>query len=122
MKTCITCKIEKPEKGFSTDARKSTGLNTQCRQCQYDAKKKTRDLNKTKAVEYKGGKCNRCSLIFECLDVYDFHHRDPNEKEGSPSRLMYSNWEKLSKEIDKCDLLCSNCHKITHWELRNGKE
>jgi len=121
LKTCTTCKTAKPEEGFAVDKRRPSGRNSQCRQCQYDAKKNIRDINKAKAVAYKGGKCNRCGLLFECLDVYDFHHRDPNEKEEKPNQLMYSSWEKIVKEIDKCDLLCSNCHKLTHWELRNGK-
>jgi len=75
--------------------------------------------NKAKAIEHLGGKCKRCNIKSEYHDIYDFHHRDPNEKEAEPSKLMYGNWNNIIKEIDKCDLLCSNCHKITHWELRN---
>ena len=119
MKTCTTCKLEKPLDGFSNDARRPDGKNPQCRQCQYDAKKKVQNANKAKAIEHLGGKCKRCNIKSEYHDIYDFHHRDPNEKEAEPSKLMYGNWNNIIKEIDKCDLLCSNCHKITHWELRN---
>ena len=122
MKTCTTCKAAKSLESFNNDARRPSGKNPQCKQCQYDAKKKVRDANKAKAIEYLGGACNRCGIQSEYHDIYDFHHRDPSEKEAKPNHLMYSGWGNIVKEIDKCDLLCSNCHKITHWELRNGKE
>ena len=122
MKTCTTCKTAKPFEGFAVDKRRQDGRNPQCRQCQYDVKKIKRANNKAKAVKYCGGKCKRCSIISECLDIYDFHHRDPTEKEFSMNYLVNTDWDTMVKELDKCDLLCSNCHKITHWELRNAKE
>jgi predicted HNH restriction endonuclease len=119
MKTCTTCKTAKPLTGFAVDKRRQDGKNPQCRQCQYDAKKIKRDANKAKAIEYLGGKCKRCGVESQYHDIYDFHHTNPIEKEAEPSGLMYSSWNNIIKELDKCDLLCSNCHKITHWELRN---
>ena len=119
MKICTTCKIAKPNEGFAIDKRRQTGRNPQCRRCQLDAKKLKRANNKAKAVEYSGGKCKRCGIISKCLDIYDFHHRNPLEKESSLNRLVNTDWESIIKELDKCYLLCSNCHKITHWELRN---
>lgn len=121
MKTCTTCKTAKSLDSFNNDARRSSGKNPQCRQCQNDAKKKKRATNKLKAVNYLGGKCKRCDIKSNCLDIYDFHHRDPNQKEESLNRLVNTDWDAIVKELEKCDLLCSNCHKITHWELRNGK-
>jgi len=121
-KVCSLCKEDKAASLYANDTRHSDGLSSQCRRCQLDAKKVKRIQNKYKAVEYKGGCCNRCGQMFECLDVYDFHHRNPSEKEQSLNNLVNSNWNNIVKELDKCDLLCSNCHKITHWELRNIKE
>jgi DNA repair exonuclease SbcCD ATPase subunit len=69
--------------------------------------------NKRKAVEYLGGKCSACSGEFHPA-VYDFHHTDPNVKESSVSRLLNSGWEIIKAEIDKCELLCANCHRIQH--------
>jgi transposase len=74
-------------------------------------------MNKRKAFDYKGGKCQRCSLISNCLDIYDFHHKDSNKKEFNPSHLMNNSWETLAKELDKCDLLCSNCHVLEHTDI-----
>lgn len=44
-----------------------------------------------------------------CLD---FHHRDPEHKIDNVSHLAYSaTWDKVLAEIEKCDVLCSNCHR-----------
>lgn len=48
----------------------------------------------------------------------EFHHTNPNEKEVDPSKMYYESWEKAQIEIDKCDLLCSNCHMEIHADLR----
>lgn len=72
--------------------------------------------NKAKAIEYLGGACQKCGGIFH-MSVYDFHHRDPSEKEFEPCRLKFYSWGKLKIELDKCDLLCSNCHREIHYKL-----
>jgi len=122
MKICSKCKQLKSLDLFGSDKRHPDQKQSWCRPCGYSSKKEKRLANKQKAVLYKGGCCSRCKMVFDCLDVYDFHHRDPKHKEDSLNRLMNSNWDKITPELDKCDLLCSNCHKTTHWELRNIKE
>ena len=119
MKVCSKCNQLKELDLFSDDRRHYDSKQSWCRPCGYSAKKVKRLANKEKAVEYKGGCCNRCKAVFECLDVYDFHHLNPKYKENSLNILMNSTWDKIIIELDKCVLLCSNCHKITHWELRN---
>ena len=48
----------------------------------------------------------------------DYHHRDPTKKEFELSRKMKrGSFESIKKEIDKCDLVCSNCHRNIHYEL-----
>lgn len=69
--------------------------------------------NKLKAILYKGGKCTDCGGVF-IPEVFDFHHLNPSEKELKPSWLRYYTWEKAAKELDKCILLCANCHRIRH--------
>ena len=67
------------------------------------------------AVEYLGGKCNKCGW-FGDLSGFDFHHRDPNQKDFNPSALELANksWELVKKELDKCELLCALCHRLEH--------
>lgn len=69
---------------------------------------------KQKAVDYLGGKCQRCGYD-RCLDALEFHHKDPSEKEFSPAYvIMRRKWDIAKKELDKCELLCSNCHREEH--------
>lgn len=77
--------------------------------------KQIRQANKKKAVEYLGGSCKHCGLKTDKYSVYDFHHLDPSEKEHGIGKLVAS-WKKLVIELDKCILLCANCHRIVHHE------
>lgn len=119
MKTCTKCKQLKSLADFGDDKRHPDLKQSWCRLCGYTAKKIKRTNNKRKAVDYLGGKCQMCGITSECLDIFDFHHRDPEEKEYSLNLLVNKTWDHMKPELDKCDLLCSNCHKITHWKLRN---
>jgi hypothetical protein len=67
---------------------------------------------KKKCVEYAGGSCRFCGYA-RCLRALHFHHVDPKEKEFTVSRT-YKSWEKMRQEIDKCILVCSNCHAEIH--------
>jgi hypothetical protein len=74
-------------------------------------------------LEQKKGKfCMRCGIAD--YRVLDFHHRDPSEKEIDLSKAVANNWgeQRILQEIAKCDVLCANCHRILHWEERNGTE
>lgn len=64
------------------------------------------------AVEYKGGKCSLCGYD-KSYAALQFHHRNPKEKSFSISNPKTRSWEKIKIELDKCDILCSNCHAET---------
>lgn len=53
-----------------------------------------------------------------CPRALDFHHRDPQEKDFEIAKArdysLKKDGEKLKRELDKCDLLCSNCHRELH--------
>lgn len=70
---------------------------------------------KTKAILYLGGKCIKCDYA-KSMNALEFHHRNPNEKEFSLSKALTGKWkwERLKAELDKCDLLCANCHREVH--------
>ena len=66
------------------------------------------------AVEYKGGKCVKCNYD-KCIDALEFHHLNPDEKDFSISHKGYTmSLEKVQKELDKCILVCANCHREIH--------
>jgi len=79
--------------------------------------KRRHDLKKL-SIEYKGGKCNKCGYD-RCIDALHFHHLDPSKKEfGLSKRGLTRSWEKIKIELDKCIILCGNCHAETHFELK----
>ena len=67
---------------------------------------------KRKLIEYKGGKCEVCGYD-KCVSALSFHHKDPKEKDFNISAKSYS-YERLKKEVDKCILVCANCHTEIH--------
>lgn len=72
---------------------------------------------KQKAVDYKGGKCERCNYN-KCIAALEFHHTDPEKKDFSISSGGHTRaWDKVKEELDKCILVCSNCHKEIHYEM-----
>lgn len=74
---------------------------------------------KQRYVEYKGGKCELCGYS-KSLAALEFHHRDPNQKDFRVSGKNVS-WEKVKAELDKCQLLCANCHREEHERLMDEK-
>lgn len=73
---------------------------------------------KKQMVDYKGGKCHFCgySTYFGALD---FHHIDPSTRSfGLSMDELYKSWAAIIKELDKCVLVCSNCHREIHGGLK----
>ena len=68
---------------------------------------------KLKSIKYKGGKCLKCGYN-KCSRSLDFHHLDPLKKDFNISDGKTHNFEKLKPELDKCILICSNCHGELH--------
>ncbi len=67
---------------------------------------------KLKAVEYKGGKCVRCGFSSH-IAALEFHH--PNDdKKFNLGEVKNKKWKSIVEELDKCELICSNCHRIEH--------
>lgn len=87
-----------------------------CLKCQTERTQRRRDNVKIKAVEYKGGKCSICGYD-KCIGALEFHHLDPNEKDFGISSKGYTRaWEKVKEELDKCIIVCANCHREIHSE------
>lgn len=75
-------------------------------------RKSYRKRIKEKAVLYKGGKCFICGYD-KCNQAMDFHHLNPKEKEFTISGGTRS-FKNIKIEIDKCILVCRNCHSEIH--------
>lgn len=75
--------------------------------------RESKRLRKLEAIDYLGGRCSYCNNTFHPA-VYEFHHRNPEEKDRDPSKMLQLSWERLKAELDKCDLVCANCHRLHH--------
>ena len=67
-------------------------------------------------LEYKDGKCSKCGYN-KCSRALEFHHTDPNIKDFGISKILTRSIASLKEEVDKCILLCSNCHAEEHQRL-----
>lgn len=78
----------------------------------YRYQKKRRKALKGELVAARGGRCFDCGHA-GILASLDFHHRDPAEKEFAISHFGGA-YRRLVAEVEKCDLVCANCHRIRH--------
>lgn len=79
----------------------------------YESVRSYRQRNKIKAIDYKGGKCEICGYDKSNWSL-EFHHTDPNNKDFNISSKSHFNWDKIKIELDKCILVCKNCHGEIH--------
>ena len=78
------------------------------------ATSKRRNRLKKQMVQYKGGCCQVCGYSM-CLNALDFHHIDPSIKSFNLSKdKLYRSWKLILKELDKCVMVCANCHREIH--------
>lgn len=85
-----------------------------CCACTVEYSYKYMKNSKKRAVDYKGGKCEICGYSTS-ICALTFHHINPLFKEFNLSGTGLSkSWENLKPELDKCKLLCSNCHFELH--------
>jgi 5-methylcytosine-specific restriction endonuclease McrA len=79
---------------------------------------------KRRCLSYLGNKCSHCGR--NDIDVLTFHHKDPKTKSFNVSEWISGikriTFEEVKKELDKCEILCLNCHKRVHTNHRELKE
>lgn len=116
-KQCLTCKIIKPLNEFS---KRNNGMNLtgNCKACLHSYNLNRQKLFKMKCVEYKGGKCEICGYN-SSLEALEFHHTDKSDKNFSISKKKSCSLKTVKEELDKCKLICSNCHREEHFKNRS---
>lgn len=79
----------------------------------YAAVKRFRHNQKQKAVLLMGGSCKLCGYNKINRNLV-FHHLDPKQKDYAMRDLQNKSWKLVVKELQKCVLLCHNCHGEVH--------
>ncbi|MBW4507066.1 MAG: HNH endonuclease [Scytonematopsis contorta HA4267-MV1] len=115
-KTCPKCKRQLMPEAFYL-RRDGKDLSTYCKECGNRQTVERMRLFKEKSVAYKGGKCSKCGYN-RCIDALEFHHINPEEKDLSLSAGKSYSFERVKAELDKCILLCANCHREVHMSMR----
>lgn len=112
-KKCPKCNTKKPLNEFY-DKRGKIGGSGYCKICTNNETYK-RSINlKQKCVEYKGGCCEICGYN-KSNSALQFHHLKPNEKKFNISEYRTRAFsDEIKKELDKCMLVCANCHFEIH--------
>lgn len=109
---CRKCGVEGKENFYASSSK------LMCKSCWGHRTYKYKKDILHELKEKRGGKCERCGYD-KCYAALVWHHRDPSEKDPAYSRQMARS--KLEAEIEKCDLLCSNCHTEVHIERGDYK-
>ena len=73
---------------------------------------------KRRAMEEMGGECSGCGRTVLASQA-EFHHRDPATKHfGISAKGVIRGWPEIAAELEKCVLLCANCHREVHAGVR----
>ena len=116
-KICKICKEERLKTEFSIMRRKNRPVSehSYCKKCLYKDTLKRRRNFKSQCLEYKGSECSICGYN-KCEAALDFHHLDSTQKDFTISKARVCSFnEKVKLELDKCILLCANCHRELHF-------
>ena len=115
-KTCTQCGRMLPISEYYSNGNRKSSC---CKSCHSANIKKTYD-EKVDAVNiYKAQRgCAKCGE--RRFYLLEFHHKNPDEKEFGISKKIRSKFEDLLPEIEKCDVLCANCHREFHYLYTQG--
>lgn len=131
-KICSNCNIELNVDQFHKAKHHSDGLQSRCKQCQKEYHRQHYLNNKQKYVKKASVATNKKREFWklfktklQCIRCgenhpacLDFHHRDASKKRFNVSYAMIRmNLKEVELEIEKCDVLCSNCHRKEHYNL-----
>ena len=136
-KICTKCKRELPWDNFRWKNKSENKKHSQCKDCEKQADKEyylkngerrqaVRDranvqkINNLKLVEkVKSQGCAKCGE--KRIHVLDLHHIDPDGKVSEIAHMVKSSsFESLQQEINKCIVLCANCHRDFHFLEKNN--
>jgi hypothetical protein len=121
MMVCRYCSVAQPDKCFEVCrvVNGKTYRRRKCQRCKQAAQRMRRARIKRWVDEYKKAqRCARCG--FADYRALQFHHRDRGEKEVAVAEMARAglSLDSIKREIEKCEVLCANCHCIAHYDER----
>lgn len=122
MKQCNCCFAEKPLSEFYTNGKQPNGrqkYKPSCMICEEDSRRSFVEEKRRILSDLFGDSCTICGYD-KCDSALEFHHVDPSVKEYTPAKLInnFSSIDRMLKEVVKCMLVCSNCHREIHHNMR----
>jgi len=85
-----------------------------CKQCMCRQVIERQHKFKRAALTYLGGVCSVCGY-YKCSAALEFHHPNPADKTDNINKLIRKKLSTAAKcELDKCIILCANCHREAH--------
>ena len=109
---CPRCTMRLPSSEFYR-RRGKEGYGVYCKSCTNRQAIERQQALKKRAVEYKGGCCSRCGYD-RYIGSLEFHHVNPDGKDFTLAHAKSTSFENVKAELDKCLLLCANCHREEH--------
>lgn len=116
MKYCTKCDSNKAVTEFYSKG-KEKRTSSWCKSCFNSYCIERWIQRKLKVINKFGDKCLDCDKQYHYA-VYEFHHLDPSTKETSWTKMRLMSEARMQKELSKCVMLCANCHRLRHAELR----
>ena len=116
-KRCPRCRELKNISLFYESIRNGKKRYGYCKDCSNEYATQRMINVKKNMIEYKGGSCERCGITIKESNyfIFDFHHINTKEKDPNFKRIKFQKWESIKKELNKCMLVCSNCHRTIHY-------
>lgn len=131
-KNCCLCKQDLPVSRFKKNKSRKDGLQSQCSECHAKYRREHYQKNRQKYLDkshdrrlqyrkqyhdwLRQQKCVDCGI--DDIRVLELDHQRDKEFNVSQKAGILS-WESLKKEIDKCEVVCANCHRIRTAEQFN---
>jgi hypothetical protein len=98
-------------------AKKNSRTYAERREYLISAVNKRRQKIRQRAIAAKGSKCEVCGYD-RCIEALEFHHLSNSDKNFGLSEKGYAmSRKRVEKELEKCVLLCANCHRETHAQI-----
>jgi len=111
-KKCSKCRVTKDWSEFHQKSTENR-VCSWCKNCVHIRQRRRWIDRKIKAVNLFGGKCVKCGYD-QNLAALEFHHVDQKSKEYIWSELKKRPWQEVVNELQKCTLVCGNCHMELH--------